>query len=58
MTTHLEEVYGDCTVCGEASTLYCSSCADGWGKLFYCGKHYETTVMTGNCCRGNEMVYE
>lgn len=56
---HTEQVEkGDCCVCGEKTTQYCLSCADAWGKTWYCAKHYQTTVLTGNCCRGNEMAYE
>jgi len=41
-----------CCVCGEEATCHCSYCTNG-----YCDKHYETTVMTGNCCSDNERDY-
>ena len=42
----------ECCVCGEKADFHCGSC-----KIAYCGKHYGTTVMTGNCCSGNEKDY-
>lgn len=42
-----------CCVCGSNSELKCSDCGST-----YCDVHYETTVMTGNCCRANEKDYE
>ena len=42
-----------CCVCGEEASLKCSYCEND-----YCNKHYETTVITGNCCRDNEKDYE
>jgi len=49
----MEEKEQICCVCGEAAKLECYHC-----KNHYCNKHYETTVMTGNCCSGNEKDYE
>lgn len=42
-----------CCVCGEEAELKCPHCEN-----YYCNKHYKTTVITGNCCRSNEMNYE
>ena len=42
-----------CCVCGEEAELKCGHCENG-----YCKKHYRTTVITGNCCSGNEKDYE
>lgn len=42
-----------CVVCGEKAEEVCSSCDSS-----YCRKHYKTTVLTGNCCRGNEEIYQ
>ena len=56
----MKKEVGKCCVCGKKTELYCYSCCKTWGEftpMFYCDKHYETTVMTGNCCRGNEMDY-
>lgn len=52
---------GECCVCGKETKLHCNSCAYNWGEFsptWYCDKHYETTVMTGHCCRLNEITYE
>lgn len=52
---------GNCNICGEETDLYCHSCSETWGEFnptWYCEKHYHTTVLTGNCCRGNELLYE
>ena len=35
-----------CCVCGQEAKYHCGSCENA-----YCDKHYETTVMTGNCYR-------
>lgn len=51
---------GKCCICGLETELYCSSCANTYGEfdpIWYCDEHYKTTVMTGNCCRGNELNY-
>jgi hypothetical protein len=42
-----------CCVCGGKATSSCGHCQN-----LYCDKHYGTTVMTGNCCSGNEKDYE
>jgi hypothetical protein len=42
-----------CCVCYADAQLSCSSCENK-----YCHIHYGTTVMTGNCCSGNEKDYE
>lgn len=41
-----------CCVCGEFAEYHCGSC-----KTPFCETHYKTTVMTGNCCSGNEKDY-
>ena len=51
---------GECCICGKETELYCGSCAKTWGEFdptWYCEEHYKTTVMTGNCCSGNEKDY-
>ena len=49
---------GDCIICGEPTDYFCPSCAGEDFKAWYCEKHYETTVRTGNCCRENELIYQ
>lgn len=41
-----------CCICWEPAKAHCDHC-----ETPYCGVHYHTTVMTGNCCRGNEETY-
>lgn len=51
---------GECCVCTKKTEMYCGMCANGSGEfdpVFFCDEHYETTVMTGNCCSGNESQY-
>ena len=51
---------GECCVCGKKTDLFCSSCEYTWGErnpTYFCKKHYETTVLTGNCCSDNEQLY-
>lgn len=51
---------GKCCVCNEPTDAYCYSCAKPFGDFnptYYCDKHYKTTVITGNCCRDNELIY-
>jgi len=48
----MNEEKKDCCVCGEKATSSCSSC-----ECDYCDEHYQSVVMTGNCCRGNELNY-
>lgn len=45
--------YGQCCICYKPAELQCGHCSTP-----YCGVHFGTTVMTGNCCRGNEKSYE
>ena len=45
--------YGQCCICYKPAELQCGHC-----NTPYCNVHYCTTVMTGNCCRGNEKDYE
>lgn len=47
------ETFNTCCVCGEEATMRCNYC-ENW----YCDKHYNNVVMTGNCCRGNELDYK
>lgn len=52
---------GECCVCGKETEHYCGSCAKTWGEstpTWYCEKHYQAVVMTGNCCRENELSYQ
>lgn len=42
-----------CCICGEEGQHICGNCENK-----YCDKHYKTTVMTGNCCSGNEKDYD
>lgn len=56
----LENKVGNCCICGKETKLYCKSCADPIGEYepnYYCDEHYQTVVMTGNCCSGNEKLY-
>lgn len=53
-----EKETGECCVCGEITETFCPYCNDGWGKTFFCEEHYKSVVLTGNCCRSNEMAYE
>lgn len=51
---------GNCNVCGKDTDLYCSSCSETWGEFsptWFCDEHYNSVVMTGNCCAGNEQLY-
>lgn len=52
-------IKGSCCICGEETELYCKSCEDKEEdfRLFYCDKHYQSTVLTGNCCSKNEQIY-
>jgi hypothetical protein len=46
-----------CSVCGKEAITYCPSCSYTWGEFdptYYCQEHYESVVMTGNCCRSEE----
>ena len=53
---------GLCIICGKETKQYCHSCSVNWDGDFeptwYCDEHFESVVMTGNCCRGNEIAYE
>ena len=52
---------GKCCICYKETNLYCKSCSNCWGEFsptWYCEEHYKKVVMTGNCCRENEMAYE
>lgn len=54
------ETKGNCCVCGKETELFCGSCSKTFGEFdptFYCEEHYQSTVMTGNCCAGNEQDY-
>ena len=53
MPTNKNEDEKTCCVCGEKAVAMCHYC-----KTPYCGKHWGTTVMTGNCCNMNEKDYE
>jgi len=48
----INDIEKQCCVCGEDAKHHCGSCGCG-----YCEEHYKTTVMTGNCCSGNEKDY-
>ena len=54
-----ENKKGGCNICGEETELYCKSCEDKEEdfRLWYCEKHYQSVVLTGNCCSGNEKIY-
>lgn len=54
-----EQMNGNCNICGEEAKLYCKSCEDKEEdfRLWYCEKHYQSVVLTGNCCSGNEKIY-
>jgi len=52
---------GECCICGKETEHYCPYCSNDWGEFnptWYCQEHYESVVMTGNCCRSNEQAYE
>jgi len=56
-----EKAKGECCICGKETELYCGSCCETWGEFtptFYCDEHYTKVVLTGNCCRGNEQLYD
>jgi hypothetical protein len=56
----MEKEKGNCCVCGKETDLYCKSCEYDWGErnpTYFCEEHYQTTVMTGNCCSANEKLY-
>ena len=59
----LEDEKGSCCVCNKYTKLYCGSCCeknDDGSKspvCYFCEEHYESVVMTGNCCSGNERLY-
>lgn len=51
---------GNCCICNKPTEYYCKSCASDWDEFdptYYCEEHYKTTVLTGNCCSGNEKIY-
>ena len=56
----LTEEKGQCCECGKQTQLYCSGCCehndDGTISpvCWFCGEHYENTVVTGNCCANNK----
>lgn len=53
----MKEEKGNCNVCGEETNLYCSSCKTEDCTIWFCDKHYQSVVLTGNCCSGNENLY-
>lgn len=50
----------ECNVCGKETELYCKSCSETWGEFtptYFCEEHYQSVVLTGNCCSGSEQLY-
>lgn len=56
-----KETKGKCCICGKETELYCGMCCIDWGEFmptWYCEEHYKSVVMTGNCCRESEVIYD
>lgn len=59
----IEESLAYCCVCDKKTKFYCPSCCehndDGTISpvCFFCEGHYKSVVLTGNCCSGNEEVF-
>lgn len=55
-----KKIEGNCSVCNKKTEHYCSSCCETWGEFsptYFCEEHYNSVVLTGNCCRDNEILY-